>query len=163
MPDGAQQFRRQYGDYFVAGYALGADCGIMLSTDVASGASSETFSYALEAHALIFSKTWKGNEGKFSAFSSVSSAATCFDTLTGANENLVGNLNGVSAKGIEYALKTDSLQERFDTLCKSRLKAPLSGQVTVSFKNVMEMLNSNLVAEVMLQPYTSLREYAGLV
>jgi hypothetical protein len=135
----------------------------MLSTNVSSGGSSETFSYVLEAHAFIFSKTWKGNESKFSAFSSVSSAATCFDSLTGANENLVGNLNGVSAKGTEYALKTENLQERFDTLCRSRLKTPLLGQVDVSFKRVMDMLTSNLVAEVMLQPYTSLREYAALV
>jgi hypothetical protein len=161
-PAGAAAFQRRYGDYYVAAYALGADCGVLLSTDVAARESSETFSLALEAHMAILSAEWEDSESKFSSFSSMSSTVACFDTLTASAENVMGNLAGVQATGADYAKRTLALPGRFENKVALKLKGTRSG-MEVGWTEVMKLGESNLVAEMVLQPFSALREYAAAV
>lgn len=133
----------------------------MLGTNIASSSSSEALSLVLEAHLLMFTKKWVENEAKFSSFATSTSSATCFDSMTNANENLSGDLAGISAKAEEYAQKIASLEERFQRMRNERLQLIESSQLT--WGDILKIASSNLVAEVMLQPYTMLRQFSANV
>jgi hypothetical protein len=109
----------------------------------------------------MFTKKWVENEAKFSSFTTSTSSATCFDSMTNANENLSGDLAGISAKAEEYAQKIASLEERFQRMRNERLQLTESSQLT--WGDILKIASSNLVAEVMLQPYTMLRQVSASV
>ncbi|KAJ4367265.1 hypothetical protein N0V83_006846 [Neocucurbitaria cava] len=82
---GFDRFRERYGDYYVAGYRLGADTGLLLSSSTSSRKQVDKYSIKAEVEVLFFSasKTWEKDFEKFRCGRSLKLVG--YDTLEGRN------------------------------------------------------------------------------
>ena len=83
--EGFEGFCRRYGDYHVAGYRLGADTGMLLSSSASSHKEVDKYSITAKAKVLGLgpSKTWENNFQQFRQGRSIKLLG--YDTLEGLN------------------------------------------------------------------------------
>ncbi|KAL7911421.1 hypothetical protein GGI35DRAFT_492692 [Trichoderma velutinum] len=158
--DGPTLFSKLYGDYFVAGYVLGADSGACLAASNAANSSTKTITTTVEVKVLWseFTETTSSTHIQQSASSDL--AFYGYDTLDNINVSLRAGLGQPTDHIREAArvcmAKTNALQ--------SRLKERL-GELDIKEGNMASVdqcrltVDGGIVVELMLVPYRSLKQY----
>ncbi|KAL7932790.1 hypothetical protein V8C35DRAFT_306789 [Trichoderma chlorosporum] len=158
--DGLKLFSELYGDYFVAGYVLGADSGACLAVSSSSNMSTKTVTITVEVKVLWseFTSTASTTDVQQSASSDL--AFYGYDTLDNLNVSLSAGLgqpnDHIRAAARLYMEKTNTLQSRL----KERLRELdiKQGNMT-SVEQCRRAVDEGIVVELMLVPYRSLKEY----
>lgn len=155
---GYPAFCRRYGDYYVAGYRVGGETGILISASSFSSKKVETFGIKVTLEVLIFeaSKTWTQDFHEFN--SSRSLKLLGYDTLDGVNWN--SSTSGASVDS--FKLHTLSLVSRSQSIL-NRVEAALDGyemsdRMQLTNEQCDRLIEAGLVVELLLQPMYSLRD-----
>lgn len=158
---GISAFHERYGDYYVAGYRLGGDTGLMLSGSNAARKELEQFGVTLKVKVLFVDKaeTWTKNNITSSQASALSLSG--YDTLENQHWTLSrGHEDTTSAETVQKCAA--NVMSKSQTL-ESRIEDKLNdlnivdGQV-LSFEDCDDLTKSGLVVELVLLPVTSLRQ-----
>lgn len=113
---GYKAFTEKYGDYFVWGYRLGGDTGIMISSSAFEKKKVEKYGIKLTVEVLFveMSHTWTKDFHTFSAGKKMRLLG--YDTLSDTNWNATmeasGDIEKLSDKAAEVILRSQSLLER---------------------------------------------------
>jgi|SRR5690606_736171 len=159
---GFQAFKERYGDYYVAGYRLGAESGMMLSEAAFSTKTAERLSLTVKVKILFIkvSKTW---EQFFSQASANSVFTICgYDTLSHSNINysaaaaIPGDFADIRSIAGQYESYGQDLGSRVEN---TMLQLGVNAEAYLQFKNCEDLCNSGLVVEVLLRPVQTLREF----
>ncbi|EWZ30626.1 hypothetical protein BFJ70_g184 [Fusarium oxysporum] len=160
---GIEEFKKRYGDYYVAGYRLGGDAGVLVSESRSSKAVNERLSVTPSAKLLFItvSKTYE-------KFFSSASKESCyrihgFDTLENQSIPAEAPISVYSESGIADLLTKAAVLEKHCLKLAERAYRQIeatglrSGQ-EVEAQILVELLRSNLVVEICLLPICRLRE-----
>lgn len=156
--DGYPAFCHRYGDYYLAGYRVGGETGILISASSFSSKKVETFGIKVTLEVLIFeaSKTWTKDFHEFNSGSSLKLLG--YDTLEGVNWN-----SSVTGAGVDsLKLQTLSLVSRSQSIL-NRVEAALDGlemsdRGQLTNEQCDRLIEAGLVVELLLQPMHSLRD-----
>ena len=161
VKSGVRGFEEVYGDYYVAGLGLGADSGVCVSFSQEDKQESEAYSITVTVKVLFFkvSHTWSHEETQ--AMQAISMTVTGFDTLTGKLVELSSEGSG----GLEM-LRADvaTLAARNVTIgadvARLRQEVGLADGKPATSGQWELVCRKNLVAELLLCPYSALTEVA---
>lgn len=159
---GISAFHERYGDYYVAGYRLGGNTGLMLSGSNAARKELEQFGVTLKVKVLFVEKaeTWTKDEVISSQSSGLSLSG--YDTLSNQYWSLgLGHAGtGTDVKAVQQCA-ADVISE--SRTLESRIEDKLDdlnivdGE-TLSIEYCDDLIKSGLVVELVLLPVTSLRQ-----
>ncbi|KAK6339824.1 hypothetical protein TWF718_009214 [Orbilia javanica] len=157
---GLSAFKETYGDYYVAGFRIGGDAGLMVSKSTFSSRIIERLSARAEASALLIKvgKTWE----KFFHHAAAGAAysLSAFDTLTAVHVQAhveMADLEGASAVIANATQQAINLPFRIEQGMESVGFSDTTG--TISQQKVYRVLaDSNLIVELLLLPITTIRE-----
>lgn len=162
--DGPRLFSAKYGDYYVAGFELGADAGACLAAKASARLSTETVSLSLTVKVLFVSKTIEKNTTTSDYSASADLTFQGYDTLRDENKELhVASkepCRSVRLAADEFSARVISLQKAAETALaevKLDISKPLDGG------GYEQLVRSGLVVQLVLMPYQSLTEYATLL
>ena len=155
---GYSSFCHRYGDYYLAGYRIGGETGILISASSFSSQQVETFGIKVTLEILFFeaSKTWTQDFREFNSGRSLKLLG--YDTLEGKNWN-----SSISGGGVDdFRAQTLSLVSRSQSLL-NRMEATLDGLEMVDGTQLTNeqcdcLVAAGLVVELLLQPMHSLRD-----
>lgn len=157
---GITAFHERYGDYYVAGYRLGGDTGLMLSGSDSARKELEHLGVTLKVKVLFIekSKTWT----KHSVTSSQASALTLsgYDTLDNQHWSLGVGEEGTSTEAVQQ--RAADVMSKSQTL-EGRIQDGLDDMNIVdgqdlSFEDCDKLTKAGLGVELVLLPVTSLRQ-----
>lgn len=155
---GYPSFCQRYGDYYLAGYRIGGETGILISASSFSSKKVETFGIKVTVEILFFeaSKTWTQDFCEFN--SSRSLKLLGYDTLEGAYSN-----SSISGSGVDvFRSQILSLVSRSQSIL-DRVEAALDGLemfdgTQLTNEQCDRLIEAGLVVELLLQPMYSLRD-----
>jgi hypothetical protein len=157
---GFSHFRQVYGDYFVAGYNLGADTTVMLSQSSNTKVTTEELAVTAKVHVLWFdkTKTWKTVSQSVDINSSYT--VTGFDTLSNRNVKL-SSVTAASIRDVrQTCLDLSSLGETLQKRVQDKIKQlKIEDGLLLSWADCERICRSGLVASIILMPFSSVREY----
>ncbi|KAF4459910.1 hypothetical protein FALBO_13326 [Fusarium albosuccineum] len=157
---GLVAFKKRWGDYYVAGYRIGGDSGVMMSIGSHRKNTSESVTISIKVKVLFFtiqdswSKSWSQAEADLRV------TLSCFSTVEGAfvQENVqLGNpkLPGIlqQARSIHQRAQglTDTIQRKLDQI-------GVSNDKSVTIEQCAGLCKSGVVVELLLYPVENLRE-----
>lgn len=157
---GYAAFTEKYGDYFVWGYRLGGDTGLLLSSS--SFATKRVESYGIQATLEVLfvevSKTWTKDFRTFSAGKSMRLLG--YDTLSDSNWNVTTAQDGIAAlvermDGI--TLDAHNILER--TLQVLAAQGMKEGD-ELTHEQCEFLTGSGVAVELVLLPMSALRDVA---
>lgn len=159
---GIEAFKRHYGDYYVSGYRIGGEAGLLLSVAACAKDVTDTYSFTLAAQAFIFkvSKTYR----KFFSEASASSTMTLsgYDTLGSRQITLKGSGTGGGGdimKLMETANDYENLGQNLDFRIEERMREfSLEPDETIGLEICDAICKSGVVVELLLSPMVTLRE-----
>jgi hypothetical protein len=157
---GIEALESRYGDYYVAGYRLGGDTALLLSSAAHATKEREVYGVTVTVEVLFFeaSKHW---EKAFDTFASGSTLTLLgYDTLAGRNWNERAEGAGESAARLfdsskEIVLSTQCLGER---LSKILGDMGLQDGVELDAQTCDELIRKGVVVELVLRPIRTLRQ-----
>ncbi|KAK4169842.1 hypothetical protein QBC43DRAFT_283407 [Cladorrhinum sp. PSN259] len=163
-PGGEERFRKRYGDFYIAGFVLGADAGACMSASTESRSSKETLEITVKVKVLFFSASYTHTEVteehsssssiSFSGYSTLDNVQPCALTLSG---NSQGNeLRVLQMRAKEYLNKVAGLQKHVETVMKD---VGLVDGGTLKLGDCMRLCRSGLVVELLLAPFARLNQY----
>ncbi|KAF3762919.1 hypothetical protein M406DRAFT_357636 [Cryphonectria parasitica EP155] len=158
---GYEAFTEKYGDYFVWGYRLGGDTGLMISSKSFSTKKDESYGITLTVEVLLIevSETWTKDIHSFSAGKSMRLVG--YDTLSDTNWNVTTTAeSGITAlvDGTrEVILASQNILER--TL-KELEKQNMADGDDLSHEQCEFLTGSGLAVELVLLPMSALRDVA---
>ncbi|KAK5725410.1 hypothetical protein LTR15_003596 [Elasticomyces elasticus] len=158
-------FQSAYGDYYVAGFSLGADSGICLSFSENDRSESESLRITVTVKFLFMSASHTWSDSSASALQNISMELNGYDTLTGSNiKTSTHGPNGLQS------LRQDAAQiTARDTSIAARDVASRLQSLGVKDKGLLGMRDmpqlqaSQLVVEVLLLPWTGISEVASFL
>ncbi|KAK6543513.1 hypothetical protein TWF694_000259 [Orbilia ellipsospora] len=155
---GLPSFKESYGDYYVAGFRIGGDSGLMVSKSSFSKKVIERLSVQVEATALLVT-VGKTYEKFFDSASSGSSfSISAFDTLDAMHTraSVDQSLDEIGKLWTTATGKTVKLAQRAEERMQ---EMGLSGGSIMGQDEVFGVLaSSNLIVEILLLPIATLRE-----
>lgn len=156
---GLETFKEIYGDYYVAGYHLGADTGLMLSEGRTTSSTVERLSAKVTVTVLFCEE--EHTEEKFFTESSSDSTfqISAFDTL----EDLHLSEVRIGAEGLENLRKSaadiQSMAARLSSRVASKIEqVGLPEGERLNLEICKKLSKSGLVVQLILLPVETLRE-----
>ncbi|KAF5539434.1 hypothetical protein FMEXI_8923 [Fusarium mexicanum] len=163
--DPINHFRARYGDFYVAGYRIGAVNNTMISGDLAN----KTFFEAKRAEVkvkLLFSTISKSvNEVSESANDEGGISVTAFDSLTSFYSSFMARTHEDSIRVGEVAAENKQRAMNIAARAAETLWNEFSfGYEATLHQDVADQLcDRGLVTELLLAPFSALREYQYLL
>ncbi|KAI6780909.1 uncharacterized protein J7T54_007389 [Emericellopsis cladophorae] len=159
--NGQQLFKELYGDYYVAGYVLGADAGGCLSATSSARQQVKTMSTTVRVKALWESYTSSTCSTESHQTYSMDLAFDAYDTLAGTNVSLRAKAgektDEIREAALLYAQRWQALHERLERrIHEMGLEDCSLGQVSEH----LDMIKAGLVVELILTPFRALGEYS---
>jgi hypothetical protein len=158
---GVPAFQSTYGDYYVAGFKLGAESGICMSFSENDRSESESWSITITVKFLFMSASHTWSDSRASTLQNISMELNGYDTLTGSNIR-------TSTPGPEglQSLRKDAAQltARNTSIAgdvASRLQTlGMEDKGLLGMRDLPQVQASQLVVEVILLPWTGISEVA---
>ncbi|KAH7236518.1 hypothetical protein BKA59DRAFT_406096 [Fusarium tricinctum] len=157
---GLSAFKAKWGDYYVAGYRIGGDAGVMMSLGSSSKTVSESVTVCIKVEVLFFSFEDSWSKSFSSAESDLRVTLSCFSTVEQAKiqeQRQLGDPKLFSfieeARGIHNRAQglVDTIQRKLDHLGVSRAQH-------VTAEQCVGLCQSGVVVELLLFPVENLRE-----
>ena len=157
---GITAFHERYGDYYVAGYRLGGDTGLLLSGSDSARTDLEQFGLTLKVRVLFVDTSTTYTKDSVSSSHASALSLTGYDTLDNQHCSLLKGQQGNSAeevqqRGAEIMRKSQMLDARIQA--KLDELNVMDGKV-LSFEDCDRLTKAGLVVELVLLPVTSLRQ-----
>jgi len=156
---GIDAFEKVYGDYYVAGYNIGADTGLMCGESAQANSTVEKLSVKVEVTALLYTDTYTDSKFFSTAGESSSFSLAGFDTLSDLHvlENSMGGggLNSLRQKATSLSAMADQLTSRVQAKLRN---FGLYEKQALSFEMCEKICESGLVVELILLPINKLRD-----
>lgn len=157
---GIEALEARYGDYYVAGYRLGGDTAMLLSSAAHATKEREVYGVTVKVEVLFFeaSKHW---EKAFDTFSSGSTLTLLgYDTLAGKNWKERAEGGGETAAQLfasskDIALGTQCLGERLSDILDDM---GLHDGTELDAQTCDELIRRGVVVELVLRPVRTLRQ-----
>ncbi|KAF5656400.1 hypothetical protein FCIRC_13676 [Fusarium circinatum] len=158
----SQSFSAIFGDYFVAGYLLGAGNVSMISGAGASEAHSKKLNIDVEVHLDFISRQDKIHEESLQSAQVAAGTLPIYDSLTDQHiEQPISDIDKALAVWEENKARAETLQQRAAIeLSKMHL---IADESTIPHTRCDELCGSGLVLELLLFPWTGLRDYTSAV
>ncbi|KAK6543564.1 hypothetical protein TWF694_000308 [Orbilia ellipsospora] len=160
--DGAARFKAKYGDYYVAGYELGADAGACMSASSSSSRKEETIELTVTVEVLFWSE---------SVTTSTTKATTTADSafsFCGYN-SLTNEIDKIETKGLKPSQQEQIQRAAGEYLAQVRNLYPnvrkRLGELGVQdgqklpLTAATQLCRSGLVVAILLAPFTRLNEF----
>ncbi|CAG9991061.1 unnamed protein product [Clonostachys byssicola] len=164
-PDPINEFRRAYGDFYVAGLRVGAVNNTTISGEMANKSFFEATRLQLKIKALFLTHNKSIDDVNQSKSNSGGLSVAAFDSLTAFYSNFTAhNLeDGLTAGYIasDNKQKAMNLGNRASEVLFKEFSLGLNGAVYQD--SVDRLCDRGLVTELLLAPYSSLREYQSLL
>lgn len=157
---GYEAFTEKYGDYFVYGYRLGGDTGLLVSSSSFSNKKVEAYDIkaTLEVVMIETSKTWTKNFHTFAAGKSMRLLG--YDTLSDRNWNVTTAEDGIGAL-VEQAdiivLESQNILERTLKLLEAQ---KIADGDELSHEQCDFLTGNGVAVELVLLPMSSMRDVA---
>lgn len=157
---GYKAFIEQYGDYFVWGYRLGGDTGLMLSSSSFSSKKVESYGITATVEVLFVeaSKTWTKDFHSFSAGRAMRLIG--YDTLSDMNWKLSteeSDMGALAKQAERIMLDSQNILERVLRVLEA--KGMADGD-ELSHEQCEFLTGSGVAVELVLLPMSSLRDVA---
>ena len=158
--NGPELFAEQYGNYYIAGYVIGAASGCCLTASESSRSEAETVTTTVTVEVLwedfADSRTVTTKRDVFN----MDLALHCYDTLERVNISVRAR-PGTSTEDIRKAAvasveRTNTLQRR---LRKRLEELEIQHGKVSSIRNCVRAAESGVVMELILMPFRTLKEY----
>ena len=156
---GIPAFKERYGDYYVAGYRLGGDTGILISQAASSSMTSEHLSVEVKVKVLFVTISHSWNTDSSSSSASQSVRVIGYDTLTDTH------VSGVASGGPGTAELGASAQELVAMAQGLGLRVDgklaemgLREEEPLEYATCDRLTREGLVAELILLPITTMRQ-----
>jgi hypothetical protein len=155
---GYSRFCEHYGDYYLAGYRIGGETGILISTTSFSSRTDETYGITATLEVLFFdkNKTWIKDLHEYDSGQSVKLLG--YDTLQGQNWNISSAGDGVQVFKEQTLHVLGRSQSILDRVVAAMDENGASGQTSLTDEQCDRLAEAGLVVELMLSPISSLRE-----
>lgn len=158
-------FRQKYGDFYVAGYRVGAVNNTTIYGELANNAFFEAKRAELKIKALFVTIRKSINEESHSASDIGGLSVLAFDSLTPFYSNFTARTYEDSLQAGQVATKNKQLAmtiaERAGEILWNEFSLSREGIV---HQNVIDRLcERGLITELLLAPFASLREYQALM
>ncbi|KAF5529847.1 hypothetical protein FNAPI_13735 [Fusarium napiforme] len=160
--DPSTSFSAIFGDYFVAGYLLGAGNVSMISGAGGSETRSKKLNIDVEVHLAFISREDKVQEESFQSAQAAAGTISVFDSLTDEHtEQPVSDIDKAMAVWEDNKARAETLQQR-TAIELSKMRLIADGSIIPQTK-CDELCSSGLVHELLLFPWTGLRDYTSAV
>jgi hypothetical protein len=146
---GEEEFRKVYGEYYIGGLVIGAEAAVLFESKVEHESETETLAVTVKVTVLFWSAEVSVNKSFSSESGSTEISMSAFDTLsssilpsTALTDSNFGKLRE------QYQGKVNRLEQRVKEVvekCKD--------------KDIDELASQGAVLEVVLVPYSQLKEY----
>ncbi|KAF5536305.1 hypothetical protein FMEXI_10400 [Fusarium mexicanum] len=158
----SQSFSAIFGDYFVASYLLGAGNVSMISGAGASEARSKKLNLDVEVHLAFISRQDKIHEESLQSAQVAAGTLSIYDSLTDQHiEQPISDIDNALAVWEENKARAETLQQRTAIeLSKMHL---IADESTIPHTRCDELCGSGLVLELLLFPWTGLRDYTSAI
>jgi hypothetical protein len=156
---GLAEFERRYGDYYVAGYRLGGDTGVLVGTTGDFSSTTETLSVEVTVQVLFWSDTYSTSTTTHSESHSATVTVLGYDTLTNLHVSKMTKLGvfnvdvGQDAQSLIHMAQ--SLPTRVD---QKMAEVNLPENEPLSYEICDRLTKAGLVAELVLLPVGTMRE-----
>ncbi|KAJ9660736.1 hypothetical protein H2201_006815 [Coniosporium apollinis] len=161
---GLAAFQETYGDYYVAGVNIGADSGVLVSQSLDTSLKTESYSVTVSVKVIFFtvSHTWTHDERE--DLRDFKFTVTGFSTLQDTHVEL-SSVEGASTFTMrEAALRFAKINNSLDVIVDRALeKYGLTGSRVIDLGTFGEICASGLAVELVVLPYTSLRQVASFL
>ena len=153
-------FRKLYGDYYVAGYVLGGESAAMLSQSSDSSSTVEKLSLTVSVHALFWDASHTEEHVSMQADQHAEWNVVGFDTLTGTMESLSSGKGGTLKTVRETCLKFAALGKSLPNRVEKKIQdcGLIEGQ-PVSWEHCEKSCMEGLVVELIVMPWVTSREF----
>lgn len=157
---GYRAFIDKYGDYFVWGYRLGGDTGLMLSSSSFSNKKVESYGIKATVEVLFVevSKTWTKDFHSFEAGKSMKLLG--YDTLSDQNWNVTTEESGMAAlsgQAEEVILESQNILERVLKILETQ---GMADGDELSHEQCEFLTGNGVAVELVLLPMSSMRDVA---
>ena len=158
--DGLREFEEQFGDYYVAGYRLGGEAGMLLTESSSAVSSVEIKSIQAKVRFLCFSRTYRDQSRSTSSSSSFSADVIGYDTLAHAKFPPAGVKAAPSAEeresqAFKYGYRVQCLSQRVAATVDA---LDLAQDSLLTHEMCAALCRTGLVMELILLPVRYLRE-----
>ncbi|EON69944.1 hypothetical protein W97_09209 [Coniosporium apollinis CBS 100218] len=161
---GLAAFQEIYGDYYVAGINIGADSGVLVSQSLDTSLKTESLSVTVSVKVIFFtvSHTWTHDERE--ALRDFKFSVTGFSTMRDMHVELAAAAGASIFTMREAALRFAKINNTLDVIVDRALeKYGLTGSGVVDLDNFANICSSGLAVELVVLPYTSLRQVANFL
>lgn len=158
---GYEAFTEKYGDYFVWGYRIGGDAGVMISSASFSEKKVESWGVEVKVEVLLVevSHTWTKDFHSFAAGKSMKVLG--YDTLSNRNWNVKtaedGSINTLLEQTGEIILNSQNILERVLNLLEEQ---GMTDGDSLSNEQCDFLTSNGAVVELVLLPMTAMRDVA---
>ena len=165
-PDPINDFRQVYGDFYVAGYRVGAVNRTTVSGDMANKSFFEAKKAEIEVKAFFIKTRRSINEVNASGSNDGGLNVSAFDSLSQSYSSFTAHTEADSLAVAQVA--TENKQKAMDIANRAASVLDLEFALgiaggTLRQEDVNRMCDRGLVTEVLLAPFASLREYQALL
>lgn len=158
---GYQAFTEKYGDYFVWGYRLGGDTGLMVSSSSFSTKKVESYGIKATVEVLLaeVSHTWTKDFHAFEAGKSI--RVLGYDTLSNRNWSVTtaedGSIDALLRQTEEIILNSQNILER---VLKILREQKMTDGDSLSNEQCDYLSNKGVVVELVLLPMSAMKDVA---
>lgn len=160
---GIPGFRAAYGDYYVAGFNLGADSGVCISFSQNDRSESESYSITVTVKFLFFSASHTWSHEETETMQKIQITVNGFDTLAGKKTDVSsegpGGLVSLRAEAAALVARNRSIAADVEERLRG-LGLGLEGRV-ITGRDLDRIRAVGLVVEVILFPYMGLSQVAS--
>lgn len=160
--EGIAAFEAAYGDYYVAGFTLGADCGLCISFSQHDRTETESWSITVTVRFLFMSASHTWSDARASTLKDVQMAALGYDSLAGKNINLStrgeAGIQQLRTSAAELMTRSETIGEEVEARMQKLGLGDTSG---IGVSDLQRAQASQLVVGVLLCPYTGLMQVAS--
>ncbi|KAF5700489.1 hypothetical protein FMUND_14315 [Fusarium mundagurra] len=158
----SQNFSAIFGDYFVAGYLLGAGNVSMITGAGGSETRSKELNIDVEVHLAFISRQEKIHEESLQSTQAAAGTISVYDSLTDEHlQQPVSDIDQALAVWEENKARAETLQQR-TAIELSKMRLIVDGSI-IPQTRCDELCGSGLVHELLLFPWTGLRDYTSAI
>ena len=161
--DPREHFFNQFGDYYIAGFVVGAKNVALLSMDVESASEEWSLDIKITLRILWFKHTWDIHKSGVSESSSGRLTFEGYDSLAGKNDSRKASDEDAVSSMYQVALQYENWGESLQARVEDQLRALQldSDKPTqpLSYSQCHILQQSGLVVEIVLMPFAGLRDF----
>ncbi|KAI9841613.1 MAG: hypothetical protein M1837_000520 [Sclerophora amabilis] len=156
---GIRAFEQRYGDYFVAGYRLGGDTGVLVGSSGTSSFLTQEITLEAKVKALCYSKSWSTSKAWHESLASNSFSVMGYDTL--GNVHLSERVSGgpeAEKVGADAKMLMDKAQNLGLRVEDKLAEFGLPEDEPLEYAVYDRLTRAGLVAELLLLPVATLKQ-----